>query len=40
MSKKIAVVGAGSWATALSVLLAKKGYSVKMWSRRSDLAKE
>jgi len=40
VSKKIAVVGAGSWATALSVLLAKKGYSIKMWSRRPDLARE
>lgn len=32
MHKKIGVLGAGSWATALSVLLAKKGYSVSMWS--------
>lgn len=40
MSRKIAVLGAGSWATALSVLLVKKGYSVKMWSRRTDLARE
>lgn len=40
MSKKIGVLGAGSWATALSVLLAKKGYSVRMWSRRPDLARE
>lgn len=40
MSKKIGVLGAGSWATALSVLLAKKGYQVRMWSRRPDLAGE
>ncbi len=28
---KIAVLGAGSWGTALAVLLAKKGYEVKLW---------
>jgi glycerol-3-phosphate dehydrogenase (NAD(P)+) len=38
--KSIAVVGAGSWATALSVLLGKKGYPVRMWSRRPELAGE
>ncbi|AEV69087.1 NAD(P)H-dependent glycerol-3-phosphate dehydrogenase [Acetivibrio clariflavus] len=32
MSKNIAIIGAGSWGTALSVLLAKSGHSVKMWS--------
>jgi glycerol-3-phosphate dehydrogenase (NAD(P)+) len=29
--KKVAVLGAGSWGTALAVLLAKKGYEVKLW---------
>lgn len=40
MGLNIAVIGAGSWATALAVLLAKKGCRVKMWSRRPDLARE
>lgn len=35
---KIAVLGSGSWGTALAILLGKKGYSVKLWSRREDLA--
>ncbi|MHB9036026.1 MAG: NAD(P)H-dependent glycerol-3-phosphate dehydrogenase [Armatimonadota bacterium] len=34
----IAVLGSGSWGTALAILLGKKGYSVKLWSRREDLA--
>ncbi|NLJ76611.1 MAG: NAD(P)H-dependent glycerol-3-phosphate dehydrogenase [Peptococcaceae bacterium] len=32
MGKKIGVLGAGSWATAVSLLLAQKGYRVKIWS--------
>ncbi len=32
MGKKIAILGAGSWATAISVLLAQKGVDVKLWS--------
>lgn len=38
--KNIAVLGAGSWGTALSITLAKKGYNVKLWARRPELAKE
>lgn len=34
-----AVIGSGSWGTALAVLLGKKGYSVKLWGRRDDLAR-
>ncbi|MCL6638619.1 MAG: NAD(P)H-dependent glycerol-3-phosphate dehydrogenase [Firmicutes bacterium] len=37
MTVQIGVIGAGSWATALAVLLAKKGHAVTMWSRRQDL---
>lgn len=33
-----AVVGSGSWGTALAVLLGKKGYPVKLWARREELA--
>ena len=29
--KKIAVLGAGSWGTTLSILLAKKGHEVSLW---------
>ena len=32
MIKKVAVIGAGSWGTALANLLAKKGHSVIMWA--------
>ena len=31
MEHKIAVLGAGSWGTALAVSLAGKGYSVRIW---------
>ncbi|MDN5347633.1 MAG: glycerol-3-phosphate dehydrogenase [Clostridia bacterium] len=36
MTAKIAVLGAGSWGTALAVLLAKKGFQVVLWSRREE----
>ena len=38
--KKIAVIGAGSWGTALAVLLGEKGYAVSLWARRNELAGE
>ena len=31
--KKIAVIGAGSWGTALAVTAAAKGHAVKIWGR-------
>ncbi|HFB83754.1 MAG TPA: NAD(P)H-dependent glycerol-3-phosphate dehydrogenase [Thermodesulfatator sp.] len=37
---KIAVLGAGSWGTALARLLARKGLSVVLWARRDNLAQE
>lgn len=36
--EKIAVLGAGSWATALAVLLSKKTRRVELWARRQELA--
>lgn len=38
MEQKVAVLGAGSWGTALAVLLAGKGCRVEMWARRQELA--
>lgn len=38
--KKIAVLGAGSWGTALACHLAGLGNSVYLWSRRPDQVKE
>lgn len=37
---KIAVIGAGSWGTALAILLGEKGFDVKLWARREQLANE
>ncbi len=33
MSKPVAVFGAGSWGTALAVLLARNGHAVNLWGR-------
>jgi glycerol-3-phosphate dehydrogenase (NAD(P)+) len=35
--KKIAVIGAGSWGTALAILLAGKGHSVRLWGHNREL---
>ncbi|MGI9175097.1 MAG: NAD(P)H-dependent glycerol-3-phosphate dehydrogenase [Rhodothermales bacterium] len=37
-SKNIAVLGAGSWGTALAVLLAENGHAVTLWARRPEAA--
>lgn len=36
MSKPIAVVGAGSWGTALAMVLASKGYPVRLWGHNPE----
>ncbi len=36
--RRVAVVGAGSWGTALAVLLAANGHEVKLWARSPALA--
>lgn len=38
MAQQIAVVGAGSWGTALAVLLAGKGFDVLMWAFEPEVA--
>lgn len=38
MSARVAVVGAGSWGTALANLLARKGVPVILWSHEADVA--
>lgn len=39
-SKNIGVVGAGSWGSALSLLLAGKGYQVDLWVFEKDLCEQ
>ena len=31
---KVSVIGAGSWGTALAILLEKNGHEVTLWSHR------
>jgi len=38
VSEKICIINAGGWGTALAVLLAGKGYRVRLWARRRELA--
>jgi glycerol-3-phosphate dehydrogenase (NAD(P)+) len=38
VSERVAVIGAGSWGTALANLLAKKGLDVCVWSYEADVA--
>nr|MDQ3388340.1 glycerol-3-phosphate dehydrogenase [Gemmatimonadota bacterium] len=38
MSHRVAVVGAGSWGTALANLLAGKGISTILWSFEPEVA--
>ena len=33
----VSIIGAGSWGTAVAVMLAKKGCNVKQWVRRQAL---
>lgn len=33
---RIAVIGAGSWGTALAILLAQKGHEVRLWGHRKE----
>jgi glycerol-3-phosphate dehydrogenase (NAD(P)+) len=35
--KQIAVIGAGSWGTALGIIAGRAGHSVRLWSRNRDV---
>lgn len=37
---RIAVIGAGAWGTALSILAARAGHEVRLWSRRAAVVAE
>ena len=37
MIKKVSVIGAGSWGTALSILLANKGIDVNLWAYEEEV---
>lgn len=40
MKRKMAVIGAGSWGTALAILLAKKGMEVKLWVYEEEVCSQ
>jgi glycerol-3-phosphate dehydrogenase (NAD(P)+) len=40
MDKTAAVIGTGSWGTALAIVLADNGYNVKMWGRSEEAVQE
>jgi len=37
MTKRIAIIGAGSWGTALAIVAARAGHEVTIWSRDPDV---
>ncbi|MBV9959090.1 MAG: NAD(P)-binding domain-containing protein, partial [Acidobacteria bacterium] len=37
---RIAVIGAGSWGTALSIIAGRAGHSVRLWSRNESVVEE
>lgn len=39
-ARRVGVIGAGGWGTALSILLARKGFRVDLWAREEEVARE
>lgn len=39
MTKRIAIIGAGSWGTALAIMAARAGHEVTLWSRDPEVVK-
>jgi glycerol-3-phosphate dehydrogenase (NAD(P)+) len=37
VTKRIAIIGAGSWGTALSIVAARAGHQVKLWARNPEI---
>src|SRR6185503_5942954 len=37
MTKRIGIIGAGSWGTALAIVAARAGHEVTLWSRDPDV---
>ena len=35
--KRIAIIGAGSWGTALAIIAARAGHEVRLWSRNAEI---
>ena len=35
---QVAIIGAGSWGTALGIMAARKGHDVRLWARRTEVA--
>ncbi len=38
--RRIGIVGAGGWGTALAILLAGQGYAVSLWAREEEVCRE
>jgi glycerol-3-phosphate dehydrogenase (NAD(P)+) len=38
LTKRIAVIGAGSWGTALAIMAARQGHDVRLWARNQSMA--
>ena len=38
LNQRIAIIGAGSWGTALAIVAARAGHEVHLWSRTPEVA--